>query len=71
MPLGPCTFRRVWLPPVFGDKEVTLWTYTNPDYIPTLPAAFLFNEWHLDNWWTGGAADDPAADGTMRIDWFR
>ena len=56
---------------VFGNNEVTLWTYTNPDYIPTLPAAFLFNVWHSDNWWTGGSADYPAADATMRVDWFR
>jgi hypothetical protein len=56
---------------VFGGKEVTLWTFTDPNYIPTLPAAFLFNVWHSDNWWTGGAADYPAADAVMRVDWFR
>jgi hypothetical protein len=56
---------------VFGDKEVTLWTYTDPAYIPTLPASFLFNVWHSDNWWTGGTADYPAADAILRVDWFR
>jgi hypothetical protein len=44
---------------------------SNPQYIPTLPAAFLFNVWHSDNWCTGGSADYPAADATMRIDRFR
>jgi len=57
---------------VIGGAEVTLWTFTDPHYIPTLPAAFLFNVWHSTDWWnSGGTADYPASDAVMRVDWFR
>lgn len=57
---------------VFGGKEVTLWTYTDAKYIPSLPAAFLFNVWHSTDWWSSqGTADYPASDAVMRVDWFR
>jgi len=57
---------------VVGGAEITLWTYTNPKYIPSLPAAFLFNVWHSTDWWDSkGTADYPAADAVMRVDWFK
>jgi beta-glucanase (GH16 family) len=57
---------------VLGDVEVTLWTFTDPSYIPSLPAAFLFNVWHSSDWWDNrGTADYPASDAVMRVDWFR
>jgi hypothetical protein len=57
---------------VVGGNEITLWTYTDAKYIPSLPAAFLFNVWHSTDWWSNqGTADYPANDGVMRVDWFR
>jgi hypothetical protein len=57
---------------VVGGSEVTLWTYSDAKYIPSLPAAFLFNVWHSTDWWNSqGTADYPASDAVMRIDWFR
>jgi beta-glucanase (GH16 family) len=57
---------------VVGGNEITLWTYTDAKYIPSLPAAFLFNVWHSNDWWNSqGTADYPANDATMRLDWFR
>jgi beta-glucanase (GH16 family) len=57
---------------VVGGTEITLWTYTDPKYIPSLPAAFLFNVWHSTDWWNSqGVADYPASDAVMRVDWFR
>jgi beta-glucanase (GH16 family) len=57
---------------VVNGAELTLWTYTYAQYIPTLPAAFLFNVWHSTDWWSSrGTADYPASDATMRVDWFR
>lgn len=57
---------------VLNGAEVTLWTFSDAKYIPTLPAAFLFNVWHSTDWWSSrGTADYPASDATMRVDWFR
>jgi len=57
---------------VVGGNEITLWTYTDAKYIPSLPAALLFNVWHSDDWWNSqGTADYPASDATLRVDWFR
>jgi beta-glucanase (GH16 family) len=57
---------------VVGGNEITLWTYTDAKYIPSLPAAFLFNVWHSNDWWNNqGTADYPANDAVMRLDWFR
>jgi hypothetical protein len=57
---------------VLDGQEITLWTYTDSKYIPTLPASFLFNVWHSSDWWDeNGTADYPAADAVMRIDWLR
>jgi beta-glucanase (GH16 family) len=57
---------------VVGGNEITLWTYTDAKYIPSLPAAFLFNVWHSNDWWNSqGTADYPASDAVMRVDWFR
>ena len=57
---------------VFGGEEITLWTWDDPAYVPSLPAPFLFNVWHSDDWWNDEApADYPAADAVMRVDWLR
>jgi hypothetical protein len=57
---------------VLGGKEVTLWTLADAKDIPTLAAPFLFNVWHSEDWWNSkGAADYPASDAVMRVDWFR
>jgi beta-glucanase (GH16 family) len=57
---------------VVGGNEITLWTYTDAKYIPSLPAAFLFNVWHSNDWWNAkGTADYPANNAVMRLDWFR
>ena len=58
--------------PLFGPPRCALWTYTDAKYIPSLPAAFLFNVWHSNDWWnSAGTADYPASDAVMRVDWFR
>ena len=57
---------------VFGGEEITLWTWDDPAYIPSLPAPFLFNVWHSADWWNDEApADYPANDAAMRADWLR
>ncbi|HEX7480234.1 MAG TPA: glycoside hydrolase family 16 protein [Polyangiales bacterium] len=57
---------------VVGGHEITLWTYADAKYIPSLPAPFLFNVWHSTDWWNSqGTADYPASDAVMRVDWFR
>jgi hypothetical protein len=57
---------------VLGGKEVTLWTFADAKYIPSLAAPFLFNVWHSDDWWSSTAtADYPMADAVMRVDWLR
>jgi len=56
---------------VFGGEEITLWTWEDPAYIPSLPAPFLFNVWHSSDWWNGASeADYPANDAVMRVDWL-
>jgi hypothetical protein len=57
---------------VLDGEEVTLWDYTEADYVPREPAAFLVNVWHPDSdWWTNDPADYPASDAVVRLDWFR
>ena len=57
---------------VFDSEEVTLWDFTDATLIPQNPAQFLFNVWHAPtHWFEGGAADYPASDAVMRVDWFR
>ncbi|MBI2343968.1 MAG: glycoside hydrolase family 16 protein [Deltaproteobacteria bacterium] len=54
------------------DEEITLWHFTDPAYIPVPDVAFIFNVWHTNaHWWAGGAADYPAKNGMMLIDWFQ
>ncbi|HWE30874.1 MAG TPA: glycoside hydrolase family 16 protein, partial [Polyangia bacterium] len=58
---------------VLNNKEVTLWNFTNQALIPKLPTQWLFNVWHPATHWfgNGGAANYPANDATMQIDWAR
>jgi beta-glucanase (GH16 family) len=57
---------------VFDSEEVTLWDFSDASLIAQNPASFLFNVWHApSHWFEGGAADYPANDAVMRIDWFR
>jgi hypothetical protein len=57
---------------VLDGEEVTLWDYSEAEYIPSAPASFMLNVWHPDtHWWTNTAADYPANDADVRVDWFR
>ncbi|HVT36267.1 MAG TPA: glycoside hydrolase family 16 protein [Nevskiaceae bacterium] len=58
---------------VNGGQEITLWNFTNAQLVPNLPATLIFNLWHANShWFAGGsAADYPAADGTLTVDWAR
>jgi hypothetical protein len=57
---------------VLDGTELTLWNFDDAAHVPQLDAPFLFNLWHAPmDWWTGAAADYPAADATMSVDWFR
>jgi hypothetical protein len=56
---------------VRGGVELTLWTVTDPKYVPPMPLYFMFNLWHPDSHWVPAPspADYPAADAVMRADW--
>jgi hypothetical protein len=57
---------------VIGGTEVELWRLEKAGSIPQRQAQFLLNVWHTtSHWMTGGAADYPAADATMLVDWVR
>jgi hypothetical protein len=77
---APATFYEVgidWQPKyvrffiVWGGAEVTLWTLTDPAFIPQAPLPLMFNLWHPATHWlpTRAAADYPAQDGVMLVDW--
>jgi hypothetical protein len=42
------------------------------DRVPQLPLQAMYNLWHPDTHWypTDGAADFPASDVVMRVDWL-
>jgi hypothetical protein len=52
--------------------ERDLWTLTGAGRVPQLPVQILYNLWHPDTHWypNEGAADFPAADVLMRVDWL-
>ncbi len=56
-----------------GTGERTLWSLADPGHVPTKPVQVVYNLWHPDTHWypRDGAADFPAQDVTMLIDWFR
>jgi hypothetical protein len=58
---------------VLGGSEITLWDFREAKYIPQRASPWLFNVWHPREHWfgAGGAADYPAGDATMLIDWAR
>jgi hypothetical protein len=57
---------------VFDGVEVTLWDFRDKSLIPQNASSFLFNVWHAPtHWFSGGAADYPAAAATMTVDWFK
>ncbi|HEX4461769.1 MAG TPA: glycoside hydrolase family 16 protein [Polyangia bacterium] len=58
---------------VVGGVEVTLWTLTDAAFVPQVPLPLMFNLWHPPAHWLPArtAADYPAHDGVMRIDWAR
>jgi hypothetical protein len=49
-----------------------LWTLTDPTHIPQRSVTFLYNLWHpADHWYPStSAADFPANDVVMHVDWF-
>jgi hypothetical protein len=57
---------------VLGGKELTLWTLTDPAYVPVVPLQVMFNLWHPATHWVPdrAAAVYPARDGSFRVDWM-
>lgn len=53
--------------------EVPLWTLAGEEFVPQRPADLRLNLWHSKDHWmtTPSAADYPASDATMRVDWVR
>jgi hypothetical protein len=77
---APGTFYEVgfdWQPSsvryfiVRGGTELTLWTLSDPKYVPQMSLNFMFNLWHPDSHWvpTPSPADYPAQDAVLRADW--
>jgi len=58
---------------VSGGAELTLWTLTDPAFVPQVPLPLMFNLWHPGTHWlpTRAPADYPANDGVMLVDWAR
>lgn len=52
---------------VLNGKEVTLWNYTNPKFIPQNKASMMFNLWYPV--WSNKAY--PASDQSLKVDWFK
>ncbi len=64
------TFVRYFL--VTESGEVELWKLEGKDYVPQRPAKFLMNLWHSTSHWnSGGAADYPANDASLLVDWVK
>lgn len=56
---------------VLGGEEITLWDYTDEDFIPQNGAQFMLNLWHSDEKWDGsGAGDYPKSDTSLYVDRF-
>lgn len=57
---------------IHEGREIELWTLEGTDYVPQRPAEFLINLWHPgEHWSKAGAADFPANDATLRLDWVK
>jgi hypothetical protein len=58
---------------VMNDVERDLWTVIGSERVPQLPVHAMYNLWHPDTHWypSDGAADFPASDVVMRVDWLR
>lgn len=58
---------------VDGTEELTLWTLNDAAHVPQHPIHLMYNLWHPDSHWfpATGAADFPAKDVIMRVDWLR
>jgi hypothetical protein len=57
---------------VVGGKEYTLWDFKQQYLIPQTKGQFMFNVWHsADHWYSNDAADYPASNAVMQIDWFK
>lgn len=55
-----------------GGQKINLFTITDPSRIPRRTSEFLMNIWHANGHWTdGSAADYPANDSTMLVDWVK
>jgi len=56
-----------------GNDELTLWTLNDAAHVPQHPIHLMYNLWHPDSHWfpATGAADFPAHDVVMRVDWLR
>lgn len=57
---------------VLNGSERDLWTLTGKGRVPQLPVRITYNLWHPDTHWypSDGAADFPAKDVVMRVDWL-
>ena len=55
---------------VVAGVERTLWTLTDPAFVPQVPLPLMFNLWHPPTHWlpTRAPADYPAHDGVMLVD---
>jgi hypothetical protein len=58
---------------VDGTDEITLWTLNDVSHVPQRPVNLVYNLWHPASHWfpATGAADFPANDVVMRVDWLR
>jgi hypothetical protein len=56
---------------VRDGAEVTLWTLTDPAFVPQAPLPLMFDVWHPATHWlpTRAPADYPANDAVMLVDW--
>jgi hypothetical protein len=57
---------------MLNGTEQTLWTLSDATHIPQQPVSFLYNLWHPATHWfpSSAAADFPANDVVMHVDWF-
>ncbi len=56
-----------------GTTDLTLWTLADAAHVPQQPVYLMYNLWHPDSHWfpSSGAADFPANDVVMKLDWVR
>ncbi|HYP90617.1 MAG TPA: glycoside hydrolase family 16 protein [Polyangiaceae bacterium] len=57
---------------VMNGAEQSLWQLNGSARVPQLPLHIMYNLWHPDTHWypADGAADFPANDVAMRVDWL-